>query len=154
MKIFGYGPDMRVSVSDLQDEFNNVFNRLWHGGVNTGPLDGQDWAPRIDLIDEPDQFVVRAEVPGISPGRIDVSVTGNTLTLKGQKPSAAPEDGPGKLVFSETRSGSFCREITLPQEVRADGIKASAADGVLTIHVPKAESAMPKSVRVEVKTGQ
>ena len=72
MKIFGYGPDMRVSVSDLQDEFNNVFNRLWHGGVTTGPLDGQDWAPRIDLIDEPDQFVVRAEVPGISAGRIDV----------------------------------------------------------------------------------
>lgn len=153
MRMFGYGPDVRVSVSDLQDEFNNMFSRFWHGGLVTGPLDGQDWAPQIDLIDEPDQFIIRAEVPGVAGGQIDVSVSGNTLAIKGSKKPAHDEGGSSKVLFAESRSGSFCREITFPSEVRSDGISAATSDGILIIRVPKADSAKPKAVRVEVKPG-
>ena len=59
--------DLPASLSDLQAEMNNLIERLWHTGLTTRPLDGQEWAPSVDVLEEPDRFVVKAEVPGPTP---------------------------------------------------------------------------------------
>ena len=151
MRPFRRGLDVRVSLSDLQDELNHVFNRLWHGGIATGPLDGQEWAPKIDLLDHEDRYTILAEIPGVRADDIDVSVSGDAVTIKGHKPAPTTDNDTKEVVFSEIRSGSFCREVTLQEEVRPEDIQAISADGVLTVTLPKAEGAKPKAIRVEVK---
>jgi HSP20 family protein len=151
MKIFGQEQDVRISLSDLQDELNSLFGRLYHGGLVTRPLDGQDWAPRIDLIEEPDQYILRAEVPGVPLDEIEVSALSTRVTIKGQKPAPAMTPGTGRLIFGETPAGSFCREVALPAEVKPEEVSAQGADGVLVLTLPKAEAA--RRVSVDVRPG-
>jgi len=152
MKLFGHEQDPRVGLTDLQDELNRLFRRLYHGGLVTKPLDGQDWAPRMDLIEEPDDFVLRAEVPGIPLDQIEVSVLGSSVTIKGHKAPPALKPGGARVVFGETPSGSFCREIPLPAEIKPEAVQACGSDGVLVLTLPKAQAS--RRVSVEVKPGE
>lgn len=153
MKPLSHQRDAGVSLSDLQHELNNLLSRLWHGGLVTKPFDGQDWAPRLDLIEEPGRYVIRAEVPGVHPEDIEVSVLGGTVTLRGHKPPPDLPPETARLVFGETQHGSFHRQVSLPQEVDADRVGATGADGVLTLTLPKAGPCRGKPVSVEVKPG-
>lgn len=143
-----------LSLRDLQEEINGLFDRLWHGGIRTGPFDGQEWAPPVDVLDESERFVVRAEVPGLVAADFDVSVSGNVLTIKGNKPSDRREEQQEQYVRAERPFGAFNRSITLPVAVNADGVRATCSKGVLEVSLPKSEEARPKSVRVEVQGGQ
>ena len=97
-------PDIPVSLTDLQSEMNNVFQRLWHSGLSTKPFDGQEWAPAVDLFEEPDRFVIMAEVPGLEAADIDLSYAGSELTIKGVKTDADQEKGvPATAVRRERR---------------------------------------------------
>ena len=153
MKLFGQERDLRVSMSDLQEELNNMLSRLWHGGLVTKPLDGQDWAPRIDLLDEPGRYVIRAEVPGVGLADVEVSVLGRTVTIKGHKPPPDLEATSGRLVFGEAKYGSFHRQLDLPEEVNADDVAATEAHGVLTLILPKADTSQDQPVRIEIRQG-
>lgn len=151
MSLLPFGKDVPVSVSDLQGEMNRLFDRFWHGGLATGPLDGQDWAPPLDVIEREDRYVIRAEVPGLEAKDIEVSVTGSTLTLRGHKASERREDDDGSVVRAERRFGSFLRTIELPAAVETEGVTASCKKGILEIVLTKKEDARAKAIRVEVQ---
>jgi HSP20 family protein len=136
----------------LRKQLNRLFEDF--GGVGEpgfGALTfSGDVGPALDVAETPETFVVKAEIPGVEAKDIDISVTGNTLTLKGEKHEEKEEKG--KTWHRVERSyGSFCRTVTLPVPVKADRIEAESRDGVLTVTVPKSVEAMPKKIAVKTK---
>jgi len=106
--------------------------------------------PAVDMYQTKDEIVVQATIPGVKPEDIDISVTGEILTIKGEfKQEEKIEEG--SYVRQERRFGQFCREISLPTQVSADKAKAEFEHGVLTLRLPKAEAVKPKSITVKAK---
>jgi HSP20 family protein len=104
--------------------------------------------PAIDIADDENEIVVKAEVPGCKAEDIDISVHGNTLTISGEK--KAEEEKKEKGYYHLERSyGSFRREIGLPDDVDPDKVEASCKNGILTVTLPKSEKA--KATKVKVK---
>jgi len=123
----------------------------WFGRNIGGTL-----APRINVSETSNDMTVTVELPGIEEKDIDVSLSGNQLTVKGEKRSEQEEkkDEQGRAFHRVERSyGAFQRTVTVPFEVTPDKVSAGFKDGVLTISLPKPESAAvePKSRRIEVK---
>ncbi len=107
-----------------------------------------EWAPALDICERDDALVVRAEVPGMKAEDVEVSVQGNTLTIRGEKKENFQDTG--KTYYrTERRYGSFHREILLSTDVDPQKIQATCRDGVLTVTLPKSPAA--KSRRIEVK---
>lgn len=143
--------DFPFSLSDMRSEFDRLLDRVWHAGLNTAPLDGQDWAPLLDVTERPDAFEIRVEVPGVTPTDVDVSILGNVLTVQGNKVAPVPSspESEGRRVRSECRYGAFLRKFEFPAEVEDGTITASCKNGVLNIRVPKKAAAKGRSVKVE-----
>ena len=131
---------------DLWDPFD--FMRDFQDGGNLSWPRG--FEPDIEVKEEPNHYLVKADLPGIKKDEIDISVTGNLLTLKGQRREES-ENKAKDYLYSERIYGSFTRTLSLPTEVDADKIKAEYKDGVLQLTIPKAENAKPKPIKVEVK---
>jgi len=125
------------------DELMHRFLGDWSGDA------GQvGWLPALDIAEEADSYVIKAELPGVQNEDIDISVHGNRLTLSGEKKSESEQEE--KNVYHvERRYGAFRRVITLPSDIDADKIDARCTDGVLSLKLPKSEKAKPK--RIEVK---
>ncbi len=121
-----------------------------HGPVPTD-LDPRSWQPPVDVYESADALVVLADVPGVDPSTIDLSVTANVLTLKGNKvPSGLPES---ELQTRERRTGVFHRELVLPSDVDFDRAHAQANNGVLMIHLPKRVSSRPRTIPIHPVSG-
>lgn len=106
------------------------------------------WALALDVAEKEDAFIVRASLPGINPDDLEITLTDNVLTIKGDvQENKEFEDAQWHL--RERRYGAFQRSITLPTPVNADAIEATYEDGVLSLNVPKVEEV--KSKRIEVK---
>jgi HSP20 family protein len=143
-----FPPPMPFSFQDVRNEFDRLLDRVWHVGLNTAPLDGQDWAPAIDVIEETGAFRVRVELPGMSAEEVDVSILKNVLTIRGCK-GGATQPGEGRRPLrAECRYGSFSRKYEFAQAVSEDGISAECKRGVLEIVIPKKPEAAGKSVKV------
>ena len=109
------------------------------------------WAPATDIEETKEQFVVKADLPGMKQEEISISVLGNTLTISGERKSAAEtKEDDGRFLRMERVCGSFQRVVELPSSVNVDQVKASYRDGLLTVTVPKREEAKPKQIQVEV----
>ncbi len=136
-------------VRDLQDEMTRFLTAtpLKRDGGLTG---WQSFVPDIELREEENQFLVRADLPGMKKEEIDISVGGNILALKGERKTET-ENKSKNYHYSERSYGSFSRTIELPCEVEADKVKASYKDGVLELVLPKSESAKPQQIKVDVK---
>jgi HSP20 family protein len=102
------------------------------------------------MFDRENEVVVRAEVPGMSKEDIDISVLGNTLTISGERKSEE-EVKEDDYYYCESSYGRFQRDISLPQGVKAEDIKASYKDGVLEVILPKKEEAKPKKIEVAIE---
>lgn len=142
--------DLPSSLSELQAEMNGLFQRLWHAGLTTGPLDGQEWAPALDVIEEADRYVVKAEVPGLEASDIDVSYSEGTLTIRGHKKEEYTEETRAGLIRRERRFGQFARALPLPGAVEASRICATCRHGVLEVTLPKKEDSRARTVKIEV----
>lgn len=106
--------------------------------------------PTVDVFEEKDDIVVKAELPGIEKDKIEVNLTDRTLTIKGEKKKE--EDIKEENYYRAERSyGSFLRTLELPNEVRADKVKASFKNGILEVRMPKTEEAKAKEVKVKVE---
>jgi len=106
--------------------------------------------PAVDMYQTEDDIVVKAAVPGVKPEDIDISVTGDMLTIKGElKQEEKVEEG--DYLRQERHYGQFTREFALPTQVNADKARAEFEHGVLTLHLPKAEEVKPKSIKVKAK---
>ncbi|MBX3235977.1 MAG: Hsp20/alpha crystallin family protein [Nitrospiraceae bacterium] len=105
--------------------------------------------PSLDLYEEKDEIVVKADIPGMSKEDIQVSMSGDMLTIKGEKKQA--EEVKEKDYYRRERSyGSFARSVQLPCEVKGDAVKASFKDGVLEIRCQKTDEAKRKSVTIKI----
>jgi HSP20 family protein len=114
------------------------------------PVDAEALSVAMDVIETKDSLIVKASVPGIKPEDIDVSVTGDVLTIRGETASEEKIEQ-GSYLRQERRFGKFERSLTLPTLVTADKADAKFEHGVLTLTLPKAEQAKPKSIKVKTK---
>lgn len=106
-------------------------------------------APSLDVFEEKDELVVKADLPGMNKDEIEVTVTENVVTIKGEKKKE--EEVKEKDYYRRERSyGSFVRSVELPCEVKSDQIKANFKDGVLEVRMPKTEEAKKKSVSIKI----
>ena len=128
---------------DLQREMGRLFESL-------EPL--QPWRlirqfPALNLYDAGDRYVLTAQLPGVAPEDVDLSITGETLTLRGER--KRPEGVPDESYRRQERPfGRWARTVTLPDRVETGQVSASFSHGVLTITLPKAESARPRHISV------
>ncbi len=102
----------------------------------------------LDLADNPENFVVRASLPGIKPDDVQITVQGNTLTIRAERKAEEERQGQNWLI-REQQHGSFQRSLTLPTLVNADQAEAQYENGVLTLTLPKAEEARPKQIQIK-----
>ena len=109
------------------------------------------WMPLVDIFEEPEFIRLVAEVPGVKPENVNISVEGNVLTIKGTKEQAAEEKAE-KVHRYERTYGAFERVFTLPATVDPNKIKATYEHGLLTVLLPKVETAKPHLIKVEVAT--
>lgn len=135
----------------LRDAMNRLFEDSFiRPGAWPASFEGTAWTLPLDVIETKDDILVKASVPGLKPEEIDISVTGGVLTIKGETKSEQKVEE-GSYIRQERRYGSFQRTITLPADVVADKAKAEFESGVLTLTLPKAEEAKPKTIKVKTK---
>lgn len=113
------------------------------------PLEGESWIPLVDIYEKDDSYVVKAEVPGIKEGDVDVSVFGERLTIKGEK-KAESEIKEENYYRSERSYGSFIRSVDLPPNVDTEKIAANYDDGILEIIIPKTSITEVTSKKIPV----
>ena len=132
-------------------DFDDLFDRFFGGGVSAAGLSAS--APKIESFMEDGKMIVRADLPGIDPKDVEVSVTGETLTLRATR--QAREENKGRdFRHREVSYGSFERTLTLPKGVKTEDIRAAYQNGVLELTIPVPKEAATRKVPIEVETGK
>jgi len=106
------------------------------------------WTPPVDIHEEANQFVVRADLPGVKPADIEITAEKGVLSLRGARDFQQPDDA-GHYSRVERVSGKFVRTFTLPENVQTDAIKAQFKDGVLELTIPKIAKVEPRKIEVQ-----
>jgi HSP20 family protein len=132
-------------VGDLQSEMNRMFDGFF--GRSLPGLD-RVWAPAVDVFETKDDLVMTVELPGVNEKDIHLSITGDVLTIKGERGMTSTNQE--NAYRSERWYGKFERSLSLPIPVQADKVKATYRDGVLTINLPKAEELKPKAIKIDL----
>jgi HSP20 family protein len=136
-------PNVWDEIFTIRDEFDRLLGRR-----DTQVTSG--WCPVVDVRETTNELVLQAELPGISPDDVDVSVENGVLSITGEKRAEVREgEEGGDFHLVERRYGRFERRFTLPRSVDAEKVSAEFRDGLLTVTLPKAEAAKPR--RIEVK---
>ncbi len=134
----------------LQRLMSELFEPTELGRPFLGTGDGFDFVPRIDVTENDKEYRVTAELPGVKEKDIDLSVTGNLLTIKGEKRSEKEEESAG-FYRHERVFGSFSRTIPFPVEVDLERVTAKFNEGVLNVSVPKTMEAQKHSKKIQIK---
>lgn len=139
--------DPFTGLAEIQDEMNRLFDtslqRTGRGEI------GRAFLPAIDVVEEKDSYLVKAELPGLAKEDVNVSLQDNYLTIKGEKKHET-ETKEANYYRCERSYGSFSRTVELPASVDAKKIDAHFKDGVLSVKLPKTEEAKPKQIEVKV----
>jgi HSP20 family protein len=138
-------------LQSMQSEMNRVFGTFFdsatpRNGVRTV---SRRWIPAMDVVENDDNYVLRADLPGLSEGDVNVELEDNVLTISGKRSSEHEERKNGYRRV-ERSYGSFSRSVTLPEGVDADGIEANFDKGVLEVKVAKPEQIKPRKVAITV----
>ncbi|MBI4566534.1 MAG: Hsp20/alpha crystallin family protein [Planctomycetes bacterium] len=147
------GSAILPSLASLRQEMDRLFSRFFDdpwGVFDTSLASFSGWTPTLDVIDGEKEVRIRAEIPGVEPNDVEVSISGNTLTISGEKKSEREEKGKD-FHRSERHFGSFRRSVPLPDGVDAEKVSAEYANGVLTIRLAKSKAAAPKRIAVTKK---
>ena len=127
----------------LHDDMNRMFDNFWD---TKSP--GTGWNPDIDIVETDNNITVKAEIPGVDPKEVDISIVDDTLTIRGEKKEEKEEKGKSYHHIERTY-GSFTRTIHLPAYVKTDEVEAKDCQGVLEIILPKMEKAKTKKITVK-----
>lgn len=134
---------------NLERRMGRIFNEPLNVFETADVTPTTAWTPVVDIFEEPELLRITAEIPGVKPEDVKISIEGNLLTIAGTKEQVAEEKA--ERVYRYERSyGAFERSFTLPATVDADHIKAAYENGVLNMVLPKVEKARPRMVKVEV----
>lgn len=107
-----------------------------------------NWVPAVDIVEEKDRFVLRADVPGVQPEDIDVSMDAGVLTVSGERLAVATDEDTG-VQRIERATGRFLRRFTLPETANAEGVVAKCASGILEVVIPKMPEVQARRITVE-----
>jgi HSP20 family protein len=138
-----------AQLSTLQNEMNRLFNTMFEQSGPTARADGSSrrWVPPMDLVETDRQYVLRADLPGLSQEDVDIELESNVLTISGERKAEHEQHEQG-FYRLERAFGSFARSLTLPEGVDANGIEASFDRGVLEIRIPRPEQRRPRKVTI------
>ncbi|MDJ0813383.1 MAG: Hsp20/alpha crystallin family protein [Woeseiaceae bacterium] len=135
------------SIADLvQRDFDRLAGR--RPGRDTVDTPVSDWAPAVDIVEEKDRFILRADVPGVAREDIEVAMEDGVLMISGERRTEKHEEAEGVKRF-ERVSGRFYRRFTLPETADAEGIAARSANGILEVTIPKQPEVQPRRITVE-----
>lgn len=123
------------------DQFFTDFDRSV--GVNK-----RGFHPPVDIVEEKEAFILRAELPGVARENIKIEVKENQLNLSGRKENGWSGNG-GEFRYAESSFGVFSRSFELPRNVQGDSVRAEYKDGVLTLRIPKAKEALSRTIAIE-----
>ncbi len=130
-------------MSRMMDRWFGESPRLW-----LNEIDGGEGYVPLDMYETDNDVVVQASLPGVKPEDVDITITGETLTIRGES-RHEEEEKKRNYYRQETWYGSFARSITLPTQVESDKAEATFENGVLKLTIPKAEEAKPKMIKVK-----
>ena len=144
---------MRWNPAREMMTLRNEFDRLFENFLDLPQLQENrdlDWGLALDVAENDNTYTIKASVPGISPDDIDITLSDNVLTIKGEfKEEKTVEEE--KYHLRERRFGSFGRSVTLPVAVNAEAVEAAYDNGVLTFTIPKADEVKPKRITIKAK---
>lgn len=135
-------------MTQLQEEMNKAFSRVGGGEESSGSVVTADWIPAVDIKEEEDKFVLHADIPGVNPKDIEVSMEDGALCIKGERKTEKEEEREGYKRI-ERSHGTFYRRFALPDTAAADRISAKSEHGVLEVTIPKVEKIQPRKISVE-----
>jgi HSP20 family protein len=136
-----------VKPEPFTREIDRVFDAFF------GQTDqGRRWVPPMDLVEAEDHFVLKADLPGLTEGDVNIEVQDGTLTISGERKAEHEQREKGWYRI-ERSFGSFNRSLTLPDGVDPDGIEASFSDGVLEVRIPKPEERKPRRISISSSAG-
>ncbi len=133
--------------------FRSEMDRLWNsffGETAFSRSPTEEWAPSVDIAETKDNFVIKAELPGLEANDVNIAVSGGLLTIKGEKKKEEEEKDEHHHCV-ERYSGSFQRVFQLPASVQTDKVDATFDKGILKVTLPKAEEAKKKEIKIKVK---
>mgnify|MGYP001050160477 CR=1 FL=1 len=132
----------------MRGEMDRLWDSFFEGRPRVREFSG--WFPSVDISETKNDLIVKAELPGMDPKDINISLNDGQLTIKGEK-KHEKEEKEENCHFIERSYGSFTRSVLLPKEVQRDKITASYKNGVLKVTLPKSEEAKKKEVKVKVE---
>lgn len=137
-----------TEMRSLQREIDRVFDGFFTARSNeSNGSQSAVWTPRVDLAETEDAYLIHADLPGVAREDLDINFQDGQLAISGERKIEQTEEKPN-FVRVERTSGSFFRSFTLPKTINPEEIKAEYADGVLTVHIPKAEEQRPRRIEV------
>ncbi|HEY4280807.1 MAG TPA: Hsp20/alpha crystallin family protein [Conexibacter sp.] len=136
-------------IGSIQNEVNRLFDTFFDTPAATRGAEGRvrRWVPAMDLTETDDQFVLRADLPGVSEDDVHIELEQNTLTVSGERKESHESEHEG-FHRVERAYGSFSRSLTLPEGVDPDGVSASFDNGVLEVRVPKPVQGKPRRIEI------
>lgn len=137
-------------MMSLRDAMNRLFEESF---LRPGALSGEtpSTGMPVDVYETENSLVLKAAVPGVKPEDLDVTITGDVLTIKGETKDEPQSEQKRNYLRQECRYGSFTRTLNLPTAVDANNVTATFENGILTLELPKMENAKPKSVKITAK---
>jgi len=133
--------------------FRGEMDRFWDKLFTERPFVrafSEEWSPSVDISETEDKLLIKAELPGLEANDVNVSISGDLLTIKGEK-KKEEEEKDEHHHYIERYAGSFQRSFRLPVNVQADKVEAAFDKGVLNVTLPKVEEAKKKEIEVKVK---
>jgi HSP20 family protein len=140
-------------LSSLQSEMNRLFNAAFEGQGNGPSTTARRWTPAMDLLETDEEFVLRADLPGLSESDVSIELEDNVLTLSGER-RTEHEDKREGFYRMERAFGSFSRSLTLPKGVDPEAVNASFDRGVLEVRIPKPEQRKPRKITISAGEGE
>lgn len=134
----------------IHNEMGRLFDHWYRPARYRTEGENLDWLPVVDILEAKEHVEIRAEIPGLSEKDVQVSVTDDVLTLKGEKKHKS-EENDQKYHRVERSYGRFQRSFTLPANLNPEDIKAKFTNGVLTVSIPKVKEVQPKEVQISVE---
>ena len=141
-----------AELNTIQNEMNRLFNTFFdQPAAGRGGGASRRWVPAMDLVETADQYILRADLPGLSDEDINIQLEDNVLTISGERKTQHEQHEEGYYRI-ERASGSFARSLTLPEGVDSDDVHADFDRGVLEIRISKPEQKKPRQVQITLGT--
>jgi len=146
MYITAFEPWRRME--QLRREMDQLFNHSGTQTDNDSAIATCAWVPAVDIKEEPQQFLIEADIPGVDPKEIEIAMENGVLTIRGERNSETRDEGKDYKRVERTY-GSFYRRFSLPDTADSEKVTASGKNGVLQITIPKRELAQPRKITVQ-----